>query len=187
MEKIKLYDKVFRPYIPYEEFICDIEKTCQKLNQDYKDCGMGQQEDIPIILCVLNGAIPFTAEVLRRLDFPCELSILKLSSYEGTCSTGEVKFSQPLTCSVKNRRILIIEDIVDTGCTIQALRKHLQTLGAKDIRICTLFYKEEAFRFKEEFQIDYYARSIQNQFIVGFGLDYNELGRNYKDIYILDE
>lgn len=182
MKKIQLHDKIFRPYLPYTDFVKDIDRVGEELNRHYKE-----KNEIPIVLCILNGSIPFTAEILQRLDFPCELSSLKLSSYEGTCSCGEVKFQQPLTCQVQNRSILIVEDIVDTGCTVNTLRSHLQALGAKEIKICTLFFKEEAFRYRQEFNVDYVARKIKNQFIVGFGLDYNELGRNYKDIYILDE
>lgn len=182
MEKIKLHDKTFRKYIPYEEFIRDIDRVADELNRDFRD-----KDEIPIVICVLNGSLPFTAEILRRMEFLCELSSLKVSSYAGTSTTGKVQFKQPLTCNVKDRTVIIVEDIVDSGYTMDALTRFFHEQGAKDIKICTLFFKEEAFRFKGKIKIDYIARNIQNQFIVGFGLDYNELGRNLKDIFILDE
>lgn len=182
MEKIKLHDKTFRTYIPYSDFSKDIDRVADELNRDFKDC-----TDVPIILCVLNGAIPFTAEILNRVKFPCELASMKLSSYIGTKTTGEARITQPLTCNVKGRRVIIVEDIVDTGCSLDRLKSFLKEEGAAESYICTLFFKPEAFRFKDKFKVDYKARDIQNQFIVGFGLDYDELGRNSKDIYILDE
>ncbi len=102
-------------------------------------------------------------------------------------SANSVVFKQPLTCDVKGRTVIIVEDIVDSGYTMDALTRFFKEQGAKETKICTLFFKEEAFLFKGKFNIDYIARPIQNQFIVGFGLDYDELGRNLKDIYILDE
>ena len=181
-KKIKLHDKTFRPYIPYEEFSKDIDRVAGELNRDFKYC-----TDVPIILCILNGAIPFTAEILKRLDFPCELASVKVSSYVGTKSTGVMEIKHPLTCDVKGRRVIIVEDIVDTGYTMDMMKGYLREKGATDSYICTLFFKPESYKFFDSIKIDYKARDIQNQFIVGFGLDYNELGRNTKDIYILDE
>ncbi len=182
MDRIKLHDKTFKKYIPYDTFIKDIDRVAEELNRDFRDSG-----EIPVVICVLNGSLPFTAEILRRLDFLCELSSLKVSSYSGMSTQGEVVFKQPLTCDVKGRTVILVEDIVDSGYTMDALTRFFKEQGVKETKICTLFFKEEAFRFKGKFDIDYIARNIQNQFIVGFGLDYDELGRNLKDIYILDE
>lgn len=182
MEKITLFDKTFRTYIPYEEFVKDIDRVAEELNRDYSD-----GEGIPIILCTLNGAIMFCAELMKRINFPCELASIKVSSYVGTQTTGVVEVKQPMTCNVRDRRVIIVEDIVDTGFTMQLMKQYLTDKGARDSRICTLFFKPESYKFRDDIKIDYVAREIQNQFIVGFGLDYNEIGRNYKDIYILDE
>lgn len=182
MEKVTLFDKTFRTYIPYEEFVKDIDRVADQLNRDYSG-----GEDIPIILCTLNGAMMFCAELMKRITFACELASIKVSSYVGTQSTGVVEVKQAMTCDVKDRRVIIVEDIVDTGFTMQLMKQFLLEKGALDSRICTLFYKPESYKFKDTIKIDYIAREIQNQFIVGFGLDYNEIGRNYKDIYILDE
>lgn len=181
-KKIRLFDKTFRPYIPYEEFSKDIDRVAAQLNEDFRD-----SEDIPVMLCTLNGAIMFAAEIMKRVEFTCELASMKVSSYAGTHSTGVVEVKQPLTCDVKGRRVIILEDIVDTGYTLQLLKQFLEEKGAVESRICTLFYKPESFKFTDTIKVDYVAREIQNQFIVGFGLDYNEIGRNSKDIYILDE
>ena len=160
----------------------EIDRVADQLNRDYSG-----GEDIPIILCTLNGAIMFCAELMKRLTFNCELASIKVSSYVGTQSTGVVEVKQPMTCDVKDRRVIIVEDIVDTGFTMQLLKQFLAGKGARDSKICTLFYKPESFRFKDTIKVDYIGMEIQNQFIVGFGLDYNEVGRNFRDIYILDE
>lgn len=182
MEKVKILDKTFRTYIPYEEIEASIDKMMEKVNSDFSD-----KETIPILLCVMNGSIMFTAEVMKRTTFDCVISSIKVSSYEGTESTGQITVKQDLSIDITGKTVIIVEDIVDTGTTIFALSKYLKEKGAADVMICTLFYKPEAYKFKEELPINYVAREIQNQFIVGFGLDYNELGRNYKDVYILDK
>lgn len=182
MDKITLFDKTFRTYIPYDDFIKDIDRVADELNRDFEGC-----TDIPVILCTLNGAVMFCAELMKRINFPCEFATIKVSSYVGTQSTGVVEVKQPMMCEVNGRRVIIVEDIVDTGFTMQLMKRFLADKGASETRICTLFFKPESFRFKDTIKIDYKARDIQNQFIVGFGLDYNKLGRNLKDIYILDE
>ena len=182
MKKITLYDKTFKTYIPFECFVKDIDRVAAQINDDFRDSG-----EIPLILCTLNGALPFTAEIMMRFDFPCELSSVKVSSYVGTQTTGNVQLKQPITANLKGRTVIIVEDIVESGHTMNFLRNFLKEQGAKDVKICTLFYKPDAFLYKDKFELDYAARIIQNQFIVGFGLDYRELGRNFRDIYILDE
>lgn len=182
MDKIKVSDKTFRTYIPYEEFSKDIDRVAAQLNKDFENA-----PEPPVLLCTLNGAIMFCSELMMRCNFPMELASIKVSSYAGTHSTGVVEVKQALTCDVAGKVVIIVEDIVDTGYTMQLMKQFLEEKGAKESRICTLFYKPESFKFKDSIKLDYVAREIQNQFIVGFGLDYNELGRNIKDIYILDE
>lgn len=127
----------------------------------------------------------FTAELMKRLNFDCELISMKLSSYDGTQSTGNVREVMGMTGSVKGKRVIVVEDIVDTGNTIVDLNRIVKEKGATDCKICTMLLKPEV--YKKAVKLDYVAMEIPNRFIVGFGLDYNELGRNYKDIYILDE
>lgn len=179
MERIKLFDKTFRTFIPNEEIEKAIDKVASKLNDDFKD-----SEDIPIVLCVLNGAILFTAELMKRLTFNCELLSIKLSSYSGTSSTGTVREVLGLTSDIRGRRIIIVEDIVDTGTTIAELKRMLAEKGAASSCVCTLLLKPDVYR--QDIPLEYVAMEIPNDFIVGFGLDYNEIGRNMKDIFVLD-
>lgn len=179
MKRIHLKDKYFVPYIPYERIEKAIDGVADQINHDFKDF-----DGTPIVLCVLNGSILFTGELLKRLDFPCELSSVRLSSYEGTLSTGVTRKVLGLTSSIKGRTVIVVEDIVDTGKTITDLYALLREAGAADVKICTMLLKPDV--YKKDLKLDYVAMEIENRFIVGFGLDYDQLGRNYKDIYILD-
>lgn len=178
MKQIKLKDKTFRVSIPYEEISKAIDKVAEKINSDFNGC-----EDIPVLLCVLNGSIMFIGELMKRLEFNCQIVSTKLTSYDGTSTTGKVKQALGLTADITGRRVIVVEDIVDTGNTIVELQKILADAGAAESKICTLLYKPEACR--KDLSLDYVAMEIPNDFIVGFGLDYDELGRNYKDIYTL--
>lgn len=178
--QIKLLDKTFKPFISNERIMQAIQGVADRINADFRG-----SEDVPVVLCVLNGAIPFTGELLTRLDFNCQLVSIKMSSYQGTKSTGTVLNVMGLTADVKGRRIIICEDIVDTGNTVVALKEMLSDKGAADVKICTMLMKPDVYDKDEK--IDYVGMEIPNAFIVGFGLDYDELGRNYKDIYVIDE
>ena len=180
MKNIVLHGKVFKPYIEYDRIQKAIDEVAAKVNADYKDCG-----EVPVLICVLNGAIMFTAELMKRLEFDAELYSIKLSSYVGTQSTGTVLNVLGLTGDVTGRKVIICEDIVDTGNTIIALKEMLLDKGVKDVKICTLLTKPDV--YKKPDKLDYVGMEIPNAFIVGFGLDYDELGRNYKDIYVIDE
>lgn len=180
MERITLFDKTFRQFISNDEIEKAIDKVAEKINADYS----GFTEP-PVLLCILNGSIMFTAELMKRLNFDCELISMKLSSYDGTQSTGNVREVMGMTGSVKGKRVIVVEDIVDTGNTIVDLNRIVKEKGATDCKICTMLLKPEV--YKKAVKLDYVAMEIPNRFIVGFGLDYNELGRNYKDIYVLDE
>ena len=179
MEKVRLHDKTFKKFIPYEKLEAAIDIVAEKINKDFEGC-----EDIPVLLCVLNGSIMFTAELLKRLRFNCQIVSTKLTSYVGTETTGTVKQALGLTADVTGRRVIVVEDIVDSGNTIVALKQILAEKGAKESLMCTLLLKPDA--YKKDVVLDYVAMEIPNDFIVGFGLDYDELGRNLKDIYILD-
>lgn len=181
MDKITLKDRTFKPYIPYETLSGHIDEVAGRINADFRGC-----TDIPVIVCVLNGSIMFTAELMKRLDFNCELVSVKLSSYSGTESTGKVRQVMGMTGSVKGRRVIVVEDIVDTGNTIVELKRLMaEEYGATEVRICTMLLKPEV--YTKDVKLDYVGMEIPNRFIVGFGLDYDELGRNFRDIYILDD
>ena len=178
-ERITLHDKSFKPYMTYEQIIADIDSLAEKINRDFRGC-----KEPPIIVCVLNGAMMFTSELMQRLDFDCELVSVKLSSYSGTNSTGTIRTDMNLTKSIAGREVIVCEDIVDTGNTVVYLRKLMKEQGAKSVKICCMLLKPEM--YSKDVKLDYVAKEIPNDFIVGFGLDYNELGRNYKDIYVIE-
>ena len=182
MEKVTLHDKTFRLFIPNEEIEKAIDVVADRLNRDYADA---TDEDPVILLCTLNGAVVYAAELLKRVNFPLVLKACKLSSYEGTSSTGVVKTEVPLPRNLEGKRVLIVEDIVDTGTTIVAMMKQLKEHKVKDACVCTLLLKSDV--YDKDVKLDYVAMEIPNRFIVGFGLDYDELGRNIKDIYVLDD
>ena len=179
MDRILLKDKYFVPYIPYVKLEKAIDEVAERINHDFKHF-----DGVPIVLCVLNGSILFTGELMKRLNFTCEFSSVRLSSYEGTLSTGVTRQVLGLTSSIKGRTVIVVEDIVDTGKTITDLYALLREAGAADVKICTMLLKPDV--YKQDLKLDYVAMEIENRFIVGFGLDYDQLGRNYKDIYILD-
>lgn len=180
MESVKYYDKVFKPYLTNEQVEAIIDGVAEKINADFAG-----KDERPLFLCVLNGAIMFTAAVMKRVNFDAELISIKMKSYTGTQSTGTVLIPMGLTGSVEGRTVIIFEDIVDTGNTIVALKELLISKGAKDVRICTMLHKPEVYSKSEK--LDYVGAEIPNKFIVGYGLDYDELGRNLPGIYVLDE
>jgi len=175
---IQLHDKKFIKFIDsktIDSAICEIAK---QLNRDYK-------EDPPLILVTLNGAIVFAADLLKQLQFSCLLSCIKLSSYQGTQSTDTMKTLIGLNEDVTGKRVLIIEDIVDTGKTYQTLVNLLQEKGAREIRIATLTLKPDVYQL--DLPVHYVGIKIPNKFVVGRGLDYDGLGRNLNDIYQLGD
>lgn len=179
MDRIKLHDRYFNLFIPNEKIEAAIRQTAMRINSDYSECG-----SVPVFLSVLNGSFMFTASLMKYITFPCELSFVKLSSYCGTSSTGQVKQLIGVSDSLKGRRVIIVEDIVDSGKTITDMYALLQAQEVEDIKVCTLFLKPAA--YKGSVRIDYHAMEIGNEFIVGFGLDYDQLGRQYPDIYIVE-
>lgn len=176
MKRIKIHDKVFEPYLSESEIQAEISRVASELNQKY----IGKR---PIILGVLNGCFLFAADLLRQLDFECEISFVKVASYQGTQSTGNVRQVLGLDQKLKERDVIVLEDIVDTGNTIESIIDNISDMGARSIAVATLLFKEEV--YDKSVSIDYVALKIQPEFVVGYGLDYNGLGRNLKEIYIL--
>jgi len=178
-KKIQLHDKTFKVYLPQKDIEDSIAKVAEQLNNDYKDC-----EDIPVLLCVLNGSVMFCGELMKHLSFDLELMSIRVSSYSGT-ESGQIKELMGFTGDIKGKRVIICEDIIDTGNTIVWLKNKLEKEGARDVKICSMLLKPEV--YKKDVKLDYIAKEIPNKFIVGYGLDYDQLGRNEKDIYVLDE
>lgn len=175
---VQLHDLKFTPFISEAEINSAIEQLAQKINEEYRD-------EKPVFLGILNGAFLFAAELIKRFEGDCEVSFVKLSSYEGTGTTGNVDTLLGLTQSLEGRTVIVIEDIVDTGNTLESIDRILKAEKIKQYKIATLFYKPEA--YKKPLHIDYVGIEIPNDFIVGYGLDYNGLGRNLKQVYKLKE
>jgi hypoxanthine phosphoribosyltransferase len=176
--KIKLHDKTFRVLIPAEEIDNAVTRVAEQLNERYEG-------RTPIFLGVLSGSFLFLADLVRKVNFENQLAFVKISSYNGTESTGNVKQLIGVDFDIEGRDIIIVEDIVETGHSMNYLLDYLGKKNPASVSICTLFFKPEKFLY--EYNIDYTALSIGNEFIVGYGLDYNQLGRNLKDIYVIDE
>lgn len=179
MSRVTLNDKTFKVNIPAVEINKAVGEIAHRINIELKD-------KKPLFLVVLNGAFMFASDLLKKITIDCEISFVKLSSYHGgTQTSGSVKQLIGLDQNIKGRTIVIVEDIVDTGLTMENLLNQLESMEAADVRICTLLYKPEAFRKK--FDLHYVAIVVPNDFLVGYGLDYDGLGRNLPDIYVLDK
>jgi hypoxanthine phosphoribosyltransferase len=174
MNNIKVRDKEFSLFLSAEEIDKGVEIVAEMINQDME----GRD---PLFLCVLNGAFIFASDLLKKVTVDCEISFVKLSSYVGTQTTNTVRELIGLDQVISGRTVVIIEDIIDTGVTMAYTLEKLRKLGASDVRIATLLFKPEA--FKKNYAIDYVGIVIPNDFIVGYGLDYDGHGRNYPDIY----
>lgn len=178
MSIVKIKDKTFKTSISEAEIKQRIKELAQTLSRDME----GKN---PLFLGVLNGAFIFAADLMREMTIPCEISFVKLASYQGTTSTGKVKEVIGVNEDLTGRTVVIVEDIVDTGATMKNMIESLGTRNPASIHICTLFVKPD--KMKEPLDIEYAAFSIPNDFIVGYGLDYDQQGRQLKEIYTLVE
>lgn len=175
MGKVKLLDKEFELFIPYEKIHAAVKKIADQINNDLEG-------DDVLFICILNGSFMFTAELFKEIKITdSEVTFLKLSSYEGDDTTGVVKKLIGLNEPMKDRTIVVLEDIIDTGNTIVEVMDILKGHSPKDVKIATLLLKPG--KFDNKMPIDYVGLEIGNDFIVGFGLDYDRKGRNLKDIY----
>jgi hypoxanthine phosphoribosyltransferase len=177
MKQVKLKDKEFRVSIPEEKIQQVISEMAEKINNDYKD------KEVPLFISILNGSFMFTADLFKHIDFVCEVTFLKLTSYRGTASTGAVRQLIGVNEAIEGRDVIILEDIVDTGITIEQILGQLKSFEPASLKVATLLYKPEA--YQKDMAIDYIGIEIPNDFIVGYGLDYDGLGRNLADIYTL--
>ena len=173
---IQVHDLQFVPYLSAEQIQSKVHQLGAAISQDYK----GKQ---PLFISILNGAFIFAADLVRACELDCEIAFTQLSSYEGTSSTGKVKLKIPLTTAVEGRDVVIVEDIVDTGRTLHYFMEYLQSLKPASIALAALLVKPTAIEYPVK--VDYAGFEIPNKFVVGYGLDYNDLGRNLADIYQL--
>ena len=174
MGVVKIKDKTFKTSIPEAEILKKVQVVADRINKDYEG-------KTPVFLAVLNGSFIFAADLMRMITVPSEISFVKLASYQGITSTGVIKEVIGLNEDIAGRTIVIVEDIVDTGLTMQRLLETLGTRNPEAIHIASLLVKPE--KLKVNLNIEYVAMEIPNDFIVGYGLDYDGFGRNYPDIY----
>ena len=176
MSIVQVKDKQFETFISENEISERVQAVARQISRDFK----GKK---PLLIAVLSGSFIFAADLIRNIDIPCEISFIRVSSYSGTSSTGNIKEVIGLKEDIENRPVIIVEDIIDSGLTMKEL---LSSLGAKhpsEIRIATLLVKPG--NLKADFHIDYSCFEIPNDFIVGYGLDYDGEGRNLRDIYTI--
>jgi len=178
MDIVKIKDKTFKISIPEAEILKHVKEVADRINHDMA----GKN---PLFLAVLNGSFMFAADLMKMITIPCEISFVKLASYQGVISTGSVKEVIGINEDLSGRTIIIIEDIVDTGLTMKRMIESIGTRNPESVHICTLLLKPE--KLQEKLDVDYVAMKIPNDFIVGYGLDYDQQGRNLRDIYTVVE
>lgn len=176
MTIVKIKDKTFQTSITEAEIKSRIKELAQQISQD-------MDGKTPLFLGVLNGAFIFAADLMREMTTPCEISFVKLASYQGTTSTGKIHEVLGINEDLSGRTVIIVEDIVESGLTMKRMIESIGTRNPASVHICTLFFKPE--KLKEELNLDYVAFRIPDDFIVGYGLDYDGLGRELKDVYTL--
>ena len=177
-KEIDIKDKIFEIFISEDEISSIVHSMANQINNSgVKD---------PLFIAVLNGSFIFAADIMRKINIPnCEISFIKLSSYLGTETAGKVNELIGLGKNIRNRNVVILEDIIDTGITLEKIMSLLEKEEVADIKVATLLFKPEA--YKKDIEIDFIGKSIPNDFVVGYGLDYDEIGRNLPHIYKLKE
>lgn len=173
---VTLHDKHFKVFISEQEIAETVNRMATNIKTD-----LGERQ--PFFLVVLSGAVVFAADLIRAFARPCELDFVKASSYDGTSSKGSVDLEFRWKQNLEGKAVIIVEDIVETGNTITRLYAELQKAGAASIRVASFLFKKD--RYHQAHPIDYYGLSIGNEFVVGYGLDYNGLGRELKQLYVL--
>ena len=178
MSIIKIKDKCFRPSITEAEIKARIKEVASEMSKNLAG-------ENPLLLGVLNGSFIFAADLMREMTIPCEMSFVKLASYQGTTSTGQITEVIGINENLSGRTVVIVEDIVESGATMKRMIEQLGTRNPKSVQICTLFFKPD--KLKEDLHLDYVVFRIPDDFIVGYGLDYDQAGRGLRDIYTIVE
>ena len=178
MSRVKILDKTFETSMPEAQIKARVKELAQQISKDME----GKN---PLFLAVLNGAFIFAADLMREMTIPCEISFVKLASYQGTTSTGKVQEVIGINEDLTGRTVVIVEDIVESGQTMKRMIESLGTRNPASVHICSLFFKPS--KLQEDLHLDYVAFRIPDDFIVGYGLDYDGLGRELKDVYTILE
>lgn len=178
MSTVKIKDKTFEVSIPEAEIKKRVKAVAEKINKDMA----GKN---PLLLAVLNGSFIFAADLMRELTIPCEISFVKLASYQGTTSTGKIKEVIGINEDLTDRTVIIVEDIIESGLTMKRMIETLGTRNPATVHICTLLLKPQ--KLEVNLDVKYVAFSIPNDFIVGYGLDYDQQGRQLRDIYTIKD
>lgn len=177
-ETIQIKDKTFKPYMSKDEIANIVSRLGQELSKDYL-------EKDPIFIAILNGAFIFAADLMKMITIPCSISFIKVSSYQGTQSSNKLKDLIGLNENIQGRHVVVVEDIIDTGFSMEYVLAELKGQGAASVKLCSLLFKPS--NFKKEYKIDYIGKSIPNDFVVGYGFDYDGYGRNIPCIYQISE
>ncbi len=179
MNLVKLHDKQFQLYISKERIAKYVKYLANEVASDL------DKDETPVFIGILNGSFMFAADFVREYPYDCHISFVKLASYEGTSTTGKIKQLVGVNENLEGKTVIILEDIIDTGNTLSEIYEIFKDKNVKTLKIATLFFKPDVFR--KALPIDYIGKSIEDKFIVGYGLDYDRLGRNLPDIYQLKE
>ncbi len=178
MAALKVHDKYFVPYIPEAELMQRIKDLAAQIDEDYRD-------KKPLFIAILNGSFMFAADMFKHITIESEICFIKLASYKGTKSTGQVITAIGLDTDIVGRHVIVLEDIIDTGKTMSEFLPQLHNQQPASLKVATLLHKPEATTFP--INIDYLGFSVPNKFLLGYGLDYDGLGRNIKEIYQLTD
>lgn len=178
MQEVKLKDKTFRVSLPEAEILKRVKAVAEQINKDYE----GRH---PLFLAVLNGSFMFASDLMKEISLSCSISFVKLASYQGTMSTGKVHEVIGINEDLAGRDVIIVEDIVESGHTMVQMMDSLANRNPASVKICTLFFKPS--KLEEDIKVDYVAIEIPDDFIVGYGLDYDQEGRNLRDVYTIVE
>jgi adenylate kinase len=179
MSFIKLHNEVFEPYITKDQIAGYVKYLADEIAKEIGD------KETPIFIGIMNGSFMFAADFVREYPYDCHITFVKIASYNGTNSTGKMKHLVGLNEDLEGKTVIILEDIIDTGNTLEEIYKIFKDKRVKELKIATLFFKPDVFR--KSLPIDYIGKSIEDKFIVGYGLDYNGLGRNLSSVYMLKE
>ena len=177
MQSVEVNELVFDEYLSVDKIAEVVDNVAERINRDYAGRA-------PLFICVLNGAFMYASDLFKRITLPCEITFVRLKSYEGTTTTGDVKILTPLTVDIKDRDVIVIEDIVDTGLTMHGFIHQLQEMGANSVELTSFLFKPEALKYADATP-KYAGLEIPTKFVLGYGLDFDEKGRNLPALYVL--